>query len=127
MLALWCETTRRGEGQIRGGIDTGAVPLNHWLRKTPARRFLANPRVLPLRPIWPGFTANTLFYAAVLWLLIPGPFVLRRVIRLRRGLCPACGYDLGHAEHEGCPECGRTLPGHASQRIMATDELYGSV
>ncbi len=39
-------------------------------------------------------------------LLIPGPFVLRRLIRQRRGLCPACGYDLKHAEHESCPECG---------------------
>ena len=107
MLALWCETTRRGAGQIRGGLDTGLLPVNHWLRKTPvARRFLANPRVLPLRPLWPGFAVNTLFYAAILWLLTCGPFVLRRVIRHRSGRCVACGYDLGHAEHDTCPECG---------------------
>ena len=64
------------------------------------------PKVLPLRPLWPAFAVNTLFYAAILWLLIPGPFALRRLIRRRRGLCPACGYDLRHAEHEACPECG---------------------
>ncbi len=54
----------------------------------------------------PRFATNTFFWAAVLWLLIPGPFALRRLIRRRRGLCAACGYDLRHAEHEACPECG---------------------
>ena len=49
---------------------------------------------------------NTLFYAAILWLLILGPFALRRLIRQRRGVCPACGYDLRHGEHKACPECG---------------------
>ena len=64
------------------------------------------PAILPLRPIWPGFTINTPFYAAILWLLIPGPFALRRVIRRKRGLCVACNYDLRHADHDACPECG---------------------
>ncbi len=63
-------------------------------------------RLLPLRPIWPGFAVNTIFYAAILWPLICGPFVLRRHLRRKRGLCVACGYDLRHAEHEVCPECG---------------------
>jgi hypothetical protein len=69
--------------------------------------------VLPFDPIWPGFAVNTLFYAIILWLLIPGPFVLRRLIRVRRGRCPKCGYDLrgqppevGAASGKGCPECG---------------------
>ncbi len=68
-------------------------------------------RLLPLRPLWIGFTANSLSYGLLLWLLIAGPFALRRLLRLlrrRRGLCPACGYDLRHAEHEACPECGVT-------------------
>ncbi len=64
---------------------------------------------LPLRPTWPGFAINTLFYAAILWPLICGPFVLRRLIRRKRGLCVVCGYDLRHADHEACPECGGTL------------------
>ncbi len=62
--------------------------------------------VLPLAIIVPGFTVNTVFYAAILWLDIPGPFALRRVIRRKRGLCIKCGYDLRHAEHRACPECG---------------------
>ncbi len=70
-------------------------------------------RFLPLRPVWPGFAINTLFYAAILWLLIPGPFVLRRLIRQRRGLCPKCAYPMG--ESAVCTECGRELP----QRVRA--------
>jgi hypothetical protein len=68
--------------------------------------------VLPTKAIWPGFAINTVFYAAVLWLLFAGPFVLRRWGRIRRGLCPKCGYDLrgGGAATDAkiCPECGTT-------------------
>ena len=72
-------------------------------------RSLPRPILLPFRPIWSGFTVNTIFYAAILWLLIPGPFVLRRFIRVRRSLCPACAYPMG--ESAVCSECGRGLPG----------------
>ncbi len=64
--------------------------------------------ILALRPIWPGFAVNTLFYATFLWLLTCLTIAVRRFLRLRRGLCPACGYDLRHGEHEACPECGVT-------------------
>ena len=77
----------------------GPLRLENW----------AEPRVLPLIPIWPGFAINTLFYATILWLVIPGPFALRRLIRRKRGLCVACGYDLSHADHDACPECGVAL------------------
>ena len=64
--------------------------------------------VIPSCPIWPGFAVNTLFYAALLWLLIPGPFALRRLVRVRRGLCPKCAYPMG--ESPVCSECGQALP-----------------
>ena len=64
-------------------------------------------RVLPYRLIASGFAVNTLFYAALLWL----PFVLRRFIRMKRGLCPACGYPMG--ESAVCSECGKALPRRA--------------
>jgi hypothetical protein len=66
-----------------------------------------SPRLLPLRPIWPGFAINTLFYAGMLWLLFAAPFALRRRRRIRRGLCPACAYPVG--DSEVCTECGTAV------------------
>jgi hypothetical protein len=65
------------------------------------------PRLLPLRPIWPGFAINTLFYAAILWLLFAAPFALRRMRRIKRGLCPACAYPVGTSAV--CTECGEPV------------------
>ena len=89
---------------IRNGMKTSLTPWSAgpW---SPSRSF---PRALPLRPIWSGFAVNTVLYAAILWLLIPGTFVLRRVIWLKRGLCSACGYPMGEAGV--CSECGKALP-----------------
>jgi len=63
--------------------------------------------ILPLTPIWPGFAINTLFYAAILWLMVAAPFALRRRRRVKRGLCPACAYPVGTSDV--CTECGREL------------------
>jgi hypothetical protein len=60
--------------------------------------------ILPLRPLWPGFAVNTLFYAGVLWMLFCGPFALRRMIRRRRGRCAHCNYPIGQSPV--CTECG---------------------
>ncbi len=62
-------------------------------------------------PLWLGFALHTIFYAAILWLLIGSLVVLRRFIRVRRGLCPACAYPRG--ESDPCSECGKPLPGRA--------------
>ena len=61
---------------------------------------------LPLLPLWPGFAVNTLFYAISLWMLVRGPFALRRHLRHRHGRCLKCGYDLRGDLAAGCPECG---------------------
>ena len=73
-----------------------------WIRERVSRLLV----YFPLRPIWPGFIINTAFYTAILWLLNPGPFAFRRHIRCKRGHCIKCGYDLSHADHAACPECG---------------------
>jgi hypothetical protein len=72
--------------------------------------YMVYDRALPLRPIWPGFAINTIFYAAILWLLCATPRIpgfVRRGIRARRGQCPACAYPIGSSDV--CTECGRPL------------------
>jgi hypothetical protein len=66
-------------------------------------------RRLPVRPVWLGFTINTLFYVAILLLLMRARITLRRFIRTRRRLCLTCGYPIG--ESAVCTECGSTVPG----------------
>jgi hypothetical protein len=61
---------------------------------------------LALYPIWPGFAINTVFYAAVLWLLFGASFALRKRRLIRRGLCPKCAYDMRGTPATVCPECG---------------------
>ncbi len=63
-------------------------------------------RDLAMTPIWPGFAINTIFYAAILWLLAFGPFAVHRFIRDKRGRCIKCGYDLRGDFSAGCSECG---------------------
>jgi hypothetical protein len=67
---------------------------------------IQNGKRLPLRPIWAGFVGNTLLYAAIAWLLhLVGSGAVRRYIRTRRGLCPACAFPTGASGT--CTECGR--------------------
>ncbi len=82
--------------------------LLHGLRVTFLPPDGAFQRAVPINPAWPGFAVNTLFYAVVLWLLICGPFALRRFVRVKHGRCPACAYPRG--ESDACSECGIPLP-----------------
>ncbi len=79
----------------RGGID---LPQN-------LRDFGPGP-VLPYRLIPIGFAVDTALFGATWILLLPVPGLVRRGMRHRRGLCLDCGYDLQHAGHDRCPECG---------------------
>ncbi len=90
------------------------LPVRHGLKTSmtawsaaPWAQSYTFPRVLPYRPIWPGVTVNTIFYAMILWVVSPAPFALRRSLRLRRGLCPKCAYPIG--ESSVCSECGKDL------------------
>jgi hypothetical protein len=62
---------------------------------------------LPLKPIWLGFIADSVFYASILGVLLLGPGALRRHLRRRRGRCAACGYPVGASAT--CTECGGPL------------------
>ncbi len=63
--------------------------------------------MVPIRPAWPGFALNTIFYAALAWGLWQVPLAIRRRRRGRAGKCVQCGYDLaGLTSGSHCPECG---------------------
>lgn len=62
-------------------------------------------RLLPLRPIWFPFMAQSVFLALLAWLLASIPSWLVRLFRRRRSRCVDCGYSLH--DTDVCPECGR--------------------
>lgn len=105
----WDSGVRKANPVPRDPISNGIT-----LKVRPSRPgtvSLDDQRALPLgvNPI--SFALNTVITASLLWLLIPGPFVLRRWRRRRRGLCLHCAYDLRGTPPEStqCPECGRRL------------------
>lgn len=95
-------------------------------------RFLRNTKrggraVLPIRPLWPGFAINTLFYAMILWGLFAATFTLRRRRRIHKDLCPRCTYPVG--ECDVCTECGTTVKRDAmtnERRSSTTSPFEGS-
>ena len=98
---VWCclDLNAAGRGVAIGGIVIpGQASPND----------LTTLRVLPYRPIWWGLLGNTLVYAAAWMLLVFGFTVPRRWLRLRRGFCGNCAYDLRSlpVTIERCPECG---------------------
>ena len=84
-----------------GIIDIDKLVNGRWIALA-GRDFL-----IPLRPIWPGFAINTVFYAAILGLLFAAPGSVRRWRRIRRGLCAKCAYPIGTSEV--CTECGAAV------------------
>jgi hypothetical protein len=65
-------------------------------------------RYTPFLPLWPGFAINTIFYAAIVWVLFAVPGAIRRRVRRKRGQCAACGYSRRGSSGMTCPECGAT-------------------
>ncbi len=95
--ALWYEATfLNGVRTDRGGIEVPAK-FEPWLGPGP---------VLPCRVLPVGFAVDTALYGAAWFGLVFVPGYAARARRRRRGLCPECAYDLSHADHRRCPECG---------------------
>ena len=95
-LACWSHPGSDGSSELLMGIFCGFAEDEF-------------PRVLPLRPLWPGFVVNTVLYAIVVWPIYCALLTLRRLIRRKPGHCPECGYDLRGqlpGAGSGCPECG---------------------
>ena len=60
---------------------------------------------LPVRPIYVGFIADIVFWAALSAAIGAALTRVRSALRRRRGRCSTCGYDL-HGSLGACPECG---------------------
>lgn len=86
-IPLWTKT-----------INTGYSPFSERL-------------CLPLRPLLAGLLIDIGFFSAI-WFVPLGVIpMIRRARRHRRGLCPACAYDLRNLSAARCPECGgATIP-----------------
>lgn len=64
------------------------------------------PIAIPLRPNWPGIVMDVTFNSSVVFLVLMCFALTRRQLRMWHGRCIKCSYDLGHADHRACPECG---------------------
>jgi hypothetical protein len=96
-------------------VELGRAISNKWnwlasLPQTGPRGSPPLPRYheLPLIPLFPGFAINTIFYAAIVWVLFITPRAIRKRVRRKRGQCAACGYSLRGITADKCPECGAT-------------------
>jgi hypothetical protein len=62
--------------------------------------------LLPTKPLWPWLMINVLLWTIVIGVVMECIKVCRFRVRLLRGRCPECGYDLRGAAESGCSECG---------------------
>lgn len=100
-LALSAErVTVHGQSEQRDAIALTSVP-----GADPGRSSL-----VPIRPVWSAFAANTLLYASLAFVLMLSWRYARRAHRIRKRRCPECAYSLNAlpAARNGvrCPECG---------------------
>lgn len=104
MLSMWGSYALTPSGSL---VNTRWAIVRRWSGQL--LLYSSSSRVIPLAPIWLGFTVDALFYGAawgVLLALVVGPGALRRALRRRRGRCLRCAYDLRGIPEGACPECG---------------------
>ena len=105
--AGWPLRAMEGELRMTGqGLQSQIV---HGIGQTRLAAGEFDSDIFPLKPLWVGFTGNTLIFGVVAWLAI---VFLRQIVvrsRVRCGCCPACGYDLRAGPRERCPECGAAM------------------
>ncbi len=93
-------------------LHAGLTVPPQWL---PA--LLTPDRPLPIKPLWPGFVANTIVWGSIPCTFMVAAGHLQRRRRARRGLCVQCAYPI--ADLKICPECGKAVacPAKGSQNI----------
>jgi hypothetical protein len=96
-------------------------PAYRWAVQIPNRAItgdrFAQSRMLPLKPLWPGFALSTLLHAAVILAIWMTARFTRRWLRQFRGRCPACAYPVGVSAR--CSECGGPVRPRTSLRTAA--------
>lgn len=65
---------------------------------------------LPIHPIWFGAFIDSALYGSILFVIALVPYYIRKELRRKTGYCTKCEYDMRHADHKACPECG--APNH---------------
>jgi len=107
VLTAWCEWSFAWEARPPEYVLEGGILVS---RPTPGGLLTldaAELRALPLRPIWIGLAANSIFYAAISCGLWQGTLAIRKTLRRARGQCVGCSYNLaGLPTSSPCPECG---------------------
>ena len=100
---------RRGVGKLPVSTWVPVVGIPNAVRPEWIMRFGREYQdELPLRPIWPAFALNTLFYTATFFGAARFCIAIRCSQRLRRGRCIRCGYPISALAI--CPECGTPVP-----------------
>src|SRR5262245_2414002 len=92
----------------RGGlVSVGSASIEGGLIIAPQGGANSTPLIIPFAVLWPGLVGNILILAGALTLADQAArFSLRRM-RLRRGVCPGCGYPIGASAT--CSECGEPV------------------
>lgn len=127
-IPSWCSLDKPSEAMTRGGVlferrSAGAFgwPLRAWIGTQSTVQVrggaamgwapAAGPmRTIPYRPILTGVLVNAgLIFLVLLALrlaLLTPLKPARQLLRMQRGVCLRCGYDLRYNFAGGCPECG---------------------
>lgn len=112
-LSLWCGREYDISRVVTATLEEATTVKSGYLlpsdRRLPHTR-IGSARVLPLGILWLGFLLNTIIFATAPALVIFSPFWIRSLVRIRRGCCPRCGYNLTALITPGCPECGWRRP-----------------
>ena len=100
----WPYRALSGKWSYPDQISSG-LRLPSWAK--PRTRHFVSWGLLPLRPMWPGIILNAALYSACLAVLFIAPRITCRHFRVRRRMCPTCGYPVGISAV--CSECGSRI------------------
>jgi len=110
--AGWPYAAMEGWLEYQRTVFTPAFPPKYHFAIVDKKRVIQADRIsvermIPLRPIWPGFVMNWLFWSLAFGLLWLAVIAGRRFVRHLRRQCGSCGYPVGTSPV--CTECGRRV------------------